>query len=95
MLNGAFENAVSDNPEHWANAASTCRRLLKTVADALRPPGPPVSKNGRPVKMDDGAYINRLIDWIERSTPSKTEADNVVSDLEYLGRRLDAADEAG
>jgi hypothetical protein len=40
MLTAAFENAVSDQPEHWANAASTCRRLLKLAADALRPVGP-------------------------------------------------------
>ena len=40
MLNAALENATSDNPEQWANAASTCRRLLKVVADAVRPPGP-------------------------------------------------------
>ena len=37
-LAAAFENAASDNPEQWANAAGTCRRLLKAAADALRPP---------------------------------------------------------
>ena len=35
MLSGAFENASSDNPEHWQNASSTCRRLLMTAADKL------------------------------------------------------------
>jgi hypothetical protein len=40
-LSAAFENASSSNPEHWANAAATCRRLLKAAADALRPPGDP------------------------------------------------------
>ncbi len=59
-LSAAFENATSDNPEDWASAAATCRRLLKAAADALRPPGP--DKNGH--MMDDDHYINRLIDWI-------------------------------
>lgn len=40
MLTAALENAKSDDPEHRANAAPTCRRLLKSVADAVRPPGP-------------------------------------------------------
>src|SRR5205814_2181903 len=40
MLSAAFESAASDQPEHWAGAAATCRRLLKLAADALRPPGP-------------------------------------------------------
>ncbi len=42
MITAAFENTSSDNPEHWQNAASTCRRLLMTAADRLRPPGPDV-----------------------------------------------------
>lgn len=91
MLSAAFENAVSENPEHWANAAGTCRRLLKAVADELRPPGPDVG--GR--KMGDGNYINRLIDWINEKARSTTAAGIAISDLAYLGGRLDASDGAG
>jgi AbiTii-like protein len=91
MLSAAFENATSDNPEHWASAAGTSRRLLKAVADSLRPPGPDVG--GR--KMGDGNYINRLVDWIMANSDSGTAASMVTSDLEYLGKRLDAADGAG
>ncbi|MET0557531.1 MAG: hypothetical protein ABW065_02500 [Solirubrobacterales bacterium] len=54
MLSAAFENAASKNPEHWANAAGTCRRLLKAVADELRPPGPDVE--GR--RMGDGFSLH-------------------------------------
>jgi hypothetical protein len=91
MLSAAFENATSDNPEHWSNAAGTCRRLLKAVADELRPPGPDV--NGR--KMGDGNYINRLVDWIVQNSQSETATKIITTDLDYLGKRLDAADEAG
>lgn len=91
MLSAAFENATSSNPEHWANAAGTCRRLLKAVADALRPPGPDV--DGR--KMGDGNYINRLVDLIASRSTSETATDVVSSELAYLGDRLDAADDAG
>jgi hypothetical protein len=91
MISAAFENAASENPEHWANAGGTCRRLLKAVSDALRPPGPDV--DGR--KMGDGNYINRLIDWIRENSGSNTPAGIASADLAYLGDRLDAADGAG
>lgn len=91
MVSAAFENATSDNPEHWANAAGTCRRLLKAVADALRQAGPDLE--GR--KMGDGNYINRLIDWIRVNSKGDTAADLTSADLSHLGERLDAADGAG
>lgn len=96
MLSAALENAVSDQPEHWAGAAATCRRLLKAAADVLRPPGPDGQlPNGKPIKMGEGNYINRLMDWITATSASKTVAELVAADLEYLGRRLDAADKGG
>jgi hypothetical protein len=96
MLTAAMENAVSQQPEHWANAASTCRRLLKLSADALRPPGPDaLAANGKTLKMGDVNYINRLISWIEEASTSETSAAMITADLDYLGRRLDAADSAG
>jgi hypothetical protein len=91
MLAAAFENASSDNPEHWAGAAATCRRLLKASADALRPPGPPV--DGHP--MTDAHYRNRLIDWVNTRAKSETLADLITTDIEFLGRRLEAHDEGG
>ncbi|MER6405033.1 hypothetical protein ABT269_16170 [Streptomyces viridosporus] len=91
-LSSAFERSVSDNPEDWAGAASTCRRLIKSVADALRPPGDPVGTR----KMTDAHFINRLMDWIvNRPGLSDTQRDVIVGDLEYLGRRLDAFADAG
>lgn len=91
MVTAALENASSDNPEHWQAAASTCRRLLMTAADQLRPAGPDVG--GR--KMGPGNYVNRLVDWIVSQADSDTAAKMIATDLEYLGPRLDAADGAG
>jgi hypothetical protein len=96
MLNAAFENAASDNPEHWANAAGTCRRLLQEAADAVRPSGPDVTfPSGKTVKAGPGNYINRLALWIDEQSGSDTAAAMITTDLEYLGRRLGAADAAG
>jgi hypothetical protein len=90
-LSAALENAASDNPEQWANAAAGCRRLLKAAADALRPPSPPV--NGH--VMDDAHYINRLVAWIMEQAVSETSAAMVEADLQYLDQRLHAAADAG
>jgi hypothetical protein len=96
MLSAAFENAVSQQPEHWANAASTCRRLLKLAADALQPPGPDVVlANGQKVAMGEAQYVNRLVSWIQTASTSGTATAMITADLEYLGRRLDASDSAG
>jgi hypothetical protein len=96
MITAAFENAGSQLPEHWANAASTCRRLLKHTADELRPAGPDKTlADGKIIRMGDGNYVNRLVDWIASAAASETEAELVIADLEYLGRRLDAADAGG
>jgi hypothetical protein len=91
MLSAALENAVSDNSEHWAGAAATCRRLIKAVADSLRPPGDDVA--GR--KMGDEQYIDRLVEWVQRHSDSETTTNLVAADIEYLGQRLDAVTRAG
>lgn len=90
-LAAAFESAASGDPEHWANAASTCRRALKSAADRLRPPGEPKGER----LMSDPAYVNRLVDWVVSRPGSNTAKSLIFADLEYLGRRLDAADAAG
>ena len=90
-LAAAFESVGSANPEHWAAAAATCRRLLVSAADQLRPPGPEVA--GR--RMGPENYVNRLVDWITRREISSTMGQMISGELEHLGRRLDAAADAG
>jgi hypothetical protein len=90
-LSAAFENSTSTNPEDWASAAATCRRLLKAAADTLRPPGPPVDGH----EMDESHYINRLVAWILEQEPSDTSAKFIEADLQFLDNRLHAAAKAG
>lgn len=91
MLTTALENAQTNNPEQWKHAAQACRDLIKATADVLRPAGP--DKNG--IKMGESNYTNRLVDWISEQTSSKTQKAMVTSDLEDLGKRLDAATKSG
>ena len=97
ILSTALENAQTDDPEQWKNAAKACRDLIKAAADTLRPSGPDksIDSGKRVIKMGDGNYVNRLVDWIESNSASKTKRDLVKSDLEHLGKRLDAVTDGG
>lgn len=90
-LSSAFENASSGDAEAWAHAAAGCRRIIKDVADSLRPPGPDVGGYA----MGASNYINRLVNWIQTQGVGGTLKDVIVSDLEDFGKRLDAFADAG
>lgn len=90
-----YSNMDSENPEDWANAVHSCRRILVDVADALYPPQEePITINGKKIKIGADQYINRLIQFISSKEGSKTYRDVVGSDLSSIGSRLDAINEA-
>jgi hypothetical protein len=90
-----YENLSSDNPEDYANAVHSCRRILLDLADALYPPSDtPIQINGKSIKVGPDQYINRLIQYINSKSGSKTYNDVVGSDLSSIGMRLDAINDA-
>lgn len=90
-----YSNMDSENPEDWANAVHSCRRILVDVADALYPPQEePITINGKKIKIGADQYINRLIQFVSSKEGSKTYRDVVGSDLSSIGSRLDAINEA-
>lgn len=90
-----YSNMNSDNPEDWANAVHSCRRILVDLADALYPPSDePVFVGDRKIKIGQDQYINRLVQFISNSSSSKTYADVVDADLSSIGKRLDAINDA-
>ena len=93
-----YENLRSDNPEDWANAVHTCRRILQELADALFPPNQDriVENGGKPktIKLGADNYINRLMCFIQDNATSKRYEAIVGSTLGFMGDRLDAAFEA-
>lgn len=90
-----YENLSSDNPEDYANAVHSCRRILVDLADALYPPSDtPIQVNGKSIRVGNDQYINRLIQYINSKSGSKTYNDIVGSDLRSIGERLDAINDA-
>ena len=98
-LSSVSDNLNSDNPEDWANAAHSCRRLIQELADALFPAQTEnrVRKsNGKTKDIELGQknYKNRLMAYIEDSSDSDSFNNIVGSQLDYIGQRLDAIYEA-
>ncbi len=94
-LTAAYENLRSDNPEDWANAVHSCRRVLQDLADVVFPAQKEArtrNVNGREVEVKLGAdrYINRLMAYIEDSSESRRFKEITGSHLDYIGNRLDA-----
>lgn len=97
-LAAVYENLQSDNPEDWANAVHSCRRILQDLADSLYPAGADVVKqiNGKPrtIKMGSDNYINRLIAFLEERSDSDRFNEIVGSHLGFIGDRLDGVFQA-
>jgi hypothetical protein len=94
-LTAIYDNLRSENPEDWANAVHSCRRMLQDLADVLMPPGADrelkVGGTIKVIKMGADNYVNRLIAFIEDNSKSKRFASIVGSNLGFIGDRLDAA----
>jgi len=60
-LQVTYENVISGtSSESWSHVASTCRRIIKDVADVLFPAqSKPIIFDGKEHRVDDSAYINR------------------------------------
>ncbi len=86
-----YNNMDSDNPEDWANAVHSCRRVLLDLADALYPPSDePIICGNKQIKVGAEQYINRLIQFILSKNGSRTYSQIVGADLASVGERLDA-----
>ncbi|WP_164881734.1 AbiTii domain-containing protein [Paenirhodobacter populi] len=92
-LDSIRDNLASNNPEDWANAGHSCRRLLQAVADTLYPPSDKLVKSagGREVKVGAENYINRLVMFCESRMASGVSSKVISSDMKFIGERLDAA----
>jgi hypothetical protein len=67
-FSAVYENLKSDNPEDWANAVHSCRRIFQDLADVLFPATADTIKtvNGKQktIKLGPDNYINRLVAYI-------------------------------
>jgi hypothetical protein len=91
-LDSITNNLQSQNQEDWSNAVHTCRKLLQDFADELYPPSNTkvIGTDGKSYDISKGSYINRLIQYIEKYNSSDNFKQITNSNIEYIGKRLDA-----
>lgn len=89
-ITAIYDSLNDDNPEKWSTALTTCRRIIKAVADKLYPPSDiPIKKGSKEIKIGEDNFINRLICYIEQNSTHKTLDSITNSNIEYIGKRLD------
>lgn len=86
------ERMKEGNREAYAEALTSCRRLLMTVADSVFPPSDVDWVDGAGKKRKVGAenYKNRLAAFIESKLSVESTISILENELEHLCLRLDA-----
>jgi len=85
-LQVTYENVVSGtSSESWSHVASTCRRILKDVADVIFPAQlEQIVSEGKEHRVDDSAYINRILTGIKEKSGSGTTFEFTKSMFNYV-----------
>ena len=90
-----YDNLKSENPENWANAVHSCRRILEDLADLVFPPTAEtrtidVQDHKKTILLGKDQYINRIIAFVEDKSKSERFEELIGSHLYYIGNRLDS-----
>lgn len=88
----AEENALRGDSESLSNALSSARRGFKYLADQLYPPSdePFVGSDGKEIILDEGHYINRLIQFVKENNEHAHSTRLFIESIEGLGGRVSA-----
>ncbi|MBB5854034.1 hypothetical protein ACFQ05_12055 [Amycolatopsis umgeniensis] len=86
----AQDRLYSGKPEDLAHALTSCRRMIKALADALYPPTDETvtGDDGVERKMSDDAYRNRLLQYVREQLGKHV----LQKTLDSLGARLKSLD---
>lgn len=87
----AYQRTKENNPESWAQALTSCRRLLKSLADTLYPPTDKLVKgaDGKERKLTDELYVARLWQYVYERTLNSTSGALLQSQVQDYGNRID------
>lgn len=90
----AQESMYGGGAEDLSHALTSCRRMLKALADALHPATGDVvtGADGVDRKMSDDAYRNRLLQYVREQVGGRSQGEVVQDTLDSLGQRLKSLD---
>ena len=78
----AYERLSGGRAEDWSLALTSCRRIIKAVADVIYPP-----KDGKVAgrKVGDQQYINRIWAFLDENMVSGSDKNLAKAHIGYLG----------
>jgi hypothetical protein len=87
----AYSRITEDDPESRAQALTSCRRLLKSLADVLYPSrdGSVIGADGKPHDVSDERYVARLWQYVYEQIGRSRSGDLLMTSVEDLGSRID------
>ena len=87
----AYRRSKENDPESWAQALTSCRRLLKDLADKLYPPTeePVVGADGKSRILTDNLFTSRLWQYVYEQTGRSTSGELLLASVQDLGNRID------
>lgn len=91
----AYRRLKDGGNEDRAHALTSCRRVLKTLADELYPARlePVVGSDGKEHVLNDGAFINRLLQYVAETVGRHENGAVVQATLKDADARLRALNE--
>lgn len=96
QLAAAYNRQAASDPEANSHALTSCRRVLKSLADALYPPSDLVVEggDGKERKMSDDKYINRLMQFASEAVTGSGSRSLLQAQISDLAARVDALNAA-
>jgi hypothetical protein len=89
QFTAAYQRVAAGDVEARSHALTSCRRVLKSLADRLSPPAPPVKDGqGREIELTDDKYLNRLRQYVKESVGKRTAGELLLAQLDDLFGRL-------
>lgn len=93
-LASAEKRIGEGDDEAMSQAATSCRRAIKALADTLFPATSSVlDDEGVARRLSDDFYRNRLVEYVRSRRGKSTHADILASNLASLGTRLKSLDD--
>ncbi len=95
QFRAAYERANRAEPESLSHALTSCRRIIKAVADTLYPATDEavVGPDGRIREMTDDKYRNRLWQYASERVSHESARKLLQATIDELGRKLDLLDD--
>lgn len=91
-FNSAFQRIREGDSEARSQALTSCRRILKSIADVVCPATDESATDGQgnSHKLTDDNYINRIINFLDSQVSEMRFSQSLHATVDDLGKRIDS-----